>query len=402
VLENRQVTGHHWVAFRIVSPSLNRFAIGAKVTVESGGRRQVREVRSGGSYLSQNDLRPMFGFGTSRDPVDVEVRMPGGRRWRWTGLAVDRLHQLELNDTAAVATSADSRTTVADRITSLARDSSWRLTSQVPVGFRTYHPQGMVRVGDSLLVSSVEITRRTVRYETPVDGYDRDTGAGKGHLFKLDLQGNLIADLPLGDGAIYHPGGIDYDGHHVWVPVAEYRPNSRSIVYRVDPHGMRATEVLRIDDHIGSVLRNPDDNTLHGVSWGSRRFYRWPLDTDGGVTAPAAQTTNPSHYVDYQDCKYVPGRRMLCSGVTEIRRPKGAAPFSLGGLDLVSLADGRPLHQVPVPLWTAAGTAMTRNPVWIEPQPSGLRAYFMPEDDRSTLYVYDVDTCVRGGAGAGC
>jgi hypothetical protein len=35
---------------------------------------------------------------------------------------------------------------------------------------------------------------------------------------------------------------------------------------------------------------------------------------------------------------------------------------------------------------------MTHNPVWIEsPVAGGLRAYFMPEDDRSTLYIYDVD-----------
>ena len=34
---------------------------------------------------------------------------------------------------------------------------------------------------------------------------------------------------------MYHPGGIDYDGRHIWVSVAEYRPNSRSIVYRIDP-----------------------------------------------------------------------------------------------------------------------------------------------------------------------
>jgi len=33
---------------------------------------------------------------------------------------------------------------------------------------------------------------------------------------------------------------------------------------------------------------------------------------------------------------------------------------------------------------------MTENPVWIEATPSALRAYFMPEDDRSTVYVYDV------------
>ncbi len=41
-------------------------------------------------------------------------------------------------------------------------------------------------------------------------------------------------------------------------------------------------------------------------------------------------------------------------------------------------------------LWTAGGLDMTHNPVWIEPAASGLRAYFMPEDDRSTLYIYDV------------
>jgi hypothetical protein len=35
---------------------------------------------------------------------------------------------------------------------------------------------------------------------------------------------------------------------------------------------------------------------------------------------------------------------------------------------------------------------MTHNPVWVEPSAAGVRAYFMPEDDRSTVYVYDADT----------
>ena len=45
---------------------------------------------------------------------------------------------------------------------------------------------------------------------------------------------------------------------------------------------------------------------------------------------------------------------------------------------------------MPVCLWTPGGLDMTHNPVWIEPGAAGLRAYFMPEDDRSTLYIYDV------------
>jgi hypothetical protein len=98
LLENRQRTGHHWVGFRVMSPGPNRFAIGARLTLEAGGGRQVREVRSGGSYLSQSDLRAQFGLGSHAGPVDVEVRMPGGDRWQWRGLPVDRLHELVLSE----------------------------------------------------------------------------------------------------------------------------------------------------------------------------------------------------------------------------------------------------------------------------------------------------------------
>ena len=288
----------------------------------------------------------------------------------------------------------DSR--LAERVAKLTRESPWKLVASIPVRFTTHHPQGMVKIGSTLFVSSVEIKVRTSRFPQPVGGYDRDTGEGAGHLFKLDMAGNLIASIRLGEGTMYHPGGIDFDGTHIWVPVAEYRPNSRAIVYRVDPESLRATEVFRFPDHIGALVRNTDDNTLHGVSWGSRRLYRWTMSADGRVTNAEAspesiRMLNRSHYVDYQDCKYAGARRMLCTGVTEMRTAPAAAPFRLGGLDVIDLSDGRPLHQVPVLLWTPGGMDMTHNPVWIEPTATGLRAYFMPEDDRSTLYVYEVD-----------
>jgi enediyne biosynthesis protein E4 len=110
LIENRltpsqpsQQIDRHWIAFRVVSPAGNRFAIGAKLTIEAGGRTQIREIRSGGSYLSQSDLRAHVGLGAHGGPVAVEVRMPGGRRWRWNGLAADRLHVLELLESAAVS-----------------------------------------------------------------------------------------------------------------------------------------------------------------------------------------------------------------------------------------------------------------------------------------------------------
>lgn len=295
----------------------------------------------------------------------------------------------------AVLSAADDRLLVAERVIGVTRESSWTRVAAVPVGFRTFHPQGMVKIGDAIFVSSVEVTVPTVRFARPVGGYDRDTGAGVGHLFKIDLQGRKLAELTLSAGAVYHPGGIDYDGANIWVPLSEYRPDSHSIIYKVDPTSMTATEVLRFPDSIGAIVHNTDDRTLHGVSWGSRRFYRWTLDRAGRVTNASTpperlRTLNTSHYVDYQDCKYAGRRRMLCTGLAELRQTPGAVPFRLGGLDLIDLVDGRPIHQVPVPLWTPTGTDMTHNPVWIEPTPDGLRAYFMPEDDQSTIYIYDV------------
>ncbi len=300
--------------------------------------------------------------------------------------------------TAAVALSAAQagvRSVVAERLQKLTRESQWNLVSSVPIKFTTHHPQGMVKIGDTIYLSSVEVTVRTTRFAKPVDGYDRDVGEGVGHLFKLDMAGNLVADLRLGEGSIYHPGGIDYDGTDIWVPVAEYRPNSRSIVYRVDPRTMKATEVFRVADHLGGVVHNTDDHSLVGVSWGSRRFYRWTL-ADRKVTnadAPLAtlRMMNTSHYVDYQDCKYAGRHRMWCTGVTEIRQSPSGQSFRLGGIEIVDLDDGRPLHQVPVLLWTPTGVHMTQNPVWLEISAKGFRAYFMPEDDRSTLYIYEVE-----------
>jgi Family of unknown function (DUF6454) len=237
----------------------------------------------------------------------------------------------------------------------------------------------MVRIGDRFFVSSVEV-------------HDRAAGKGVGHLFQLDSSGQLLADLTLGEGAMYHPGGIDYDGRHIWVPVAEYRPDSRSIVYRVDPTIMKAEEMFRFDDHLGAIVHDTESHSLHAASWGSRAFYRWKLRDDGRIdSAKPLRVLNPSHYVDFQDCKYAGRQTMVCSGVAEMRRSPDEAPFRLGGIELIDLKDYRPLHQVPLLQWTR-GLSLTGNAAWLEPIVGGLRGYFMPEDDESMIYVLEAKT----------
>jgi hypothetical protein len=287
---------------------------------------------------------------------------------------------------------------VAERVQKLTRAVRWRPVATIPINFKTHHPQGMVKIGDTFFVSSVEITVPPNRFPEPKDGYDRDTGQGAGHLFKIDAKGNLLGSMKLGEGAMYHPGGIDYDGRHIWVAVAEYRPNSRAIIYRVDPQAMTATEVFRFGDHIGGIVHNTDDKTLHGVSWGSRRFYKWTLGGDGKVTnadtpPDTLRVPNRAHYIDYQDCHYLGGRRMLCSGLNNYRLVADGPVFPLGGWEIVDLRTDQAVYQVPVELWAPSGKPMTQNPFWVEATDSGLRAYFMPDDDNSTLFVYE--TAVR-------
>ena len=78
---------------------------------------------------------------------------------------------------------------VADLVLGLTRETAWNLVETVPMKFTTYHPQGMVKIGDTLFVSSVEVKVRTQRFAQPVDGYDRDVGEGVGHLFKVGHEG---------------------------------------------------------------------------------------------------------------------------------------------------------------------------------------------------------------------
>jgi hypothetical protein len=58
----------------------NRSAIGARVVVHVGPRRLIDEVRSGGSFCSQSDLRLHFGLGMNAKADRVEVAWPSGAR----------------------------------------------------------------------------------------------------------------------------------------------------------------------------------------------------------------------------------------------------------------------------------------------------------------------------------
>jgi hypothetical protein len=79
LLHNFKTYEHRSVTFRLVGKDPNRFALGARVIVRTGTLHMMNEVRSGGSYLSQDDLRLRFGLGDAIKADKVEIHWPDGK-----------------------------------------------------------------------------------------------------------------------------------------------------------------------------------------------------------------------------------------------------------------------------------------------------------------------------------
>ncbi len=94
VMRNRGIAGRHWVSFELQGTKSNRLALNARIAIVAGGMTQTDEVHSGGSYLSQNDLRIHFGLGNATKIDKVEVHWPSGKSETLTNLAADHFYSV--------------------------------------------------------------------------------------------------------------------------------------------------------------------------------------------------------------------------------------------------------------------------------------------------------------------
>jgi hypothetical protein len=94
---NEGGTPNHWITFHLEGSRSNRSAIGARVEIQAGGKTQVREVQSGGSYLSHNDLRVHFGLGSATRVDWVRIRWPNGNAEELPAMEADRFVTIKEN-----------------------------------------------------------------------------------------------------------------------------------------------------------------------------------------------------------------------------------------------------------------------------------------------------------------
>jgi hypothetical protein len=165
-------------------------------------------------------------------------------------------------------------------------------------------------------------------------------------------------------------------------------------VYTVNPGSLEIERVFEFRDHLGALVCDEARRGLVGVSWGSRRFYRWDLREVGTAPVQAmapVQWDNASHYVDYQDGQFLKGTPWALFGGISRLVVDETATWTLGGLELVDVWEQRTVHQLPVALLAGRAESLLRNPFAVALRGTGMRFYFVPEDNTSTLQVYDVE-----------
>ena len=83
---------NHWISFELAGTKSNRMALNARVKIIAGDLNQTDEVRSGGSYLSQNDVRLHFGLGAHTNAEKVQVSWPSGGTDILTNVEADKFY----------------------------------------------------------------------------------------------------------------------------------------------------------------------------------------------------------------------------------------------------------------------------------------------------------------------
>lgn len=215
----------------------------------------------------------------------------------------------------------------------------------------TKHVQGVLISGDRAFVTAVDPTAR------------------KGYLFEYDLQtGARLRAVELQQGARYHPGGFDGDEASLWIPVAEYRAASSTVIQRRSRKTLELVASFEVPDHIGALAVGP--GKLYAANWDARKLIE--IATDGRIL----RTRDNPTPLCIQDWKYRYGI-LIASAVA----PDGSKNHSVAWMDPETL---RLLKMFPAGA-TDRGVPFTNE--GLDSRDGTL--YLLPEDAPSRIFIFD-------------
>jgi hypothetical protein len=212
----------------------------------------------------------------------------------------------------------------------------------------THHVQGIDTDAKRLWVTSVDTPRR------------------KGYLHEFSMMtGESLRVVEIQDAERFHPGGIASGAKSLWVPVAEYRAHSSSVIQR---RSMRTLEIefqFPVPDHIGCIAVTPE--FLIGGNWDSRDFYVW--NHRGELVRKIASTTSNAYQDMKFDSKYIVASGLLAGGA--------------GAIDWLDSRSLKIVHRMTAGR-TDRGAAYTREGMGIWRG----QLLLLPEDEPSRLFIF--------------
>jgi hypothetical protein len=100
---------NHWLDVRLVNTGANREAVGARIRVTAGGLTQIRELRAGSNFVSQDPCEAHFGLGSAAVADVVEITWPDGEITVLTGVSTDRMLTVDRSATEVAPLPAPRR-----------------------------------------------------------------------------------------------------------------------------------------------------------------------------------------------------------------------------------------------------------------------------------------------------
>jgi len=91
LFRNNGIENNHWLAVKTNGVGSNNWGIGARVTVESGGIRQIREVQTSSGYTSQSGFPVFFGMNGWMTADVLTIRWPSGIEQQLTGVGINQM-----------------------------------------------------------------------------------------------------------------------------------------------------------------------------------------------------------------------------------------------------------------------------------------------------------------------
>jgi hypothetical protein len=176
--------------------------------------------------------------------------------------------------------------------------------------------------------------------------------------------GGVLQRVEVQDGPRYHPGGLGRLGDTLWLPVAEYRRSSTSVVQGRDAATLAIRSSFPVADHIGAMAVT--SGALIGCNWDARIFYEWTFE------GRQSRVVEHDGAARYQDLQWTPdgllgGGLLGDQGVVDLLE---WPTLDLKERIVVGVTDrGKPL--------TAEGMALSRSELLL-----------MPEDDPARVFVH--------------